>query len=399
MDSGSGGRQPYGKAVHGGGLKRTSSGLHLTEPLKAGDVLVYYGTPRKGDRAGQMIATHIAMVGDTDKNGQFVIHNTINSAAKFAGAVKHHVNSVKDYLGYDGTKVAVYRCTDRADIAEKAVAFGNAWVDPVPIIDSKEDFKKAGAPQPVPKASEPCERPPGQPHGDRGVVTAEMNPFLNRPDLSKFRGGRSPYSSERLGVGQQAGPKQWNVMAAFRAVKAYVRTCQSLGLSPRHGTSCDQFVMYCYQAASLECLRGDMLLDREVIELVSAYPKKIRLYLSENDLKKELGEDMAALKVPAFDRLRNYLEQLTGEPSCMGFLPQAMSSDAKTSSVEKLLAALVQDGSGFEFRGDLDKASMLVTSDAPEPGGQQAREKEPGSGPPSSGGSTENLPGSLETAS
>jgi len=69
---------------------------------------------------------------------------------------------------------------------------------------------------------------------------------------------KSPYSIPRFSAAQMATQKSnepvksWTVDSLFRAVKAIARHQDDSGLSPNHGTSCSQFVVYCYQAASLE---------------------------------------------------------------------------------------------------------------------------------------------------
>ncbi|WP_433706166.1 hypothetical protein [Paraburkholderia sacchari] len=188
-----------------------------------------------------------------------------------------------------------------------------------------------------------------------------MNPWLKGAEIGQFRGGKSPYSSGRLETGQKSEAMTWDVKSAFRVVKAYVRTCKSQGLSPRHGTSCDQFVMYCYQAASLSSILGpDCLLTQETIDLVAARPKQIKLYLNDGDLKKDLGEDLKDLQGPAFDRLKTVLERISGDPAKTGFLPQALSTDAKTSSVEKLFKKILEPDSGFVKEGSLTPDAAII---------------------------------------
>jgi len=390
----------YGQPIQGGSRdkskKASSSASTGSLKLEPGDVLVYFGrAPSGAPRQGEEVPSHIAMVGQPDKYGLQVIHNTINSKNSFAGAVKHLASSaIPGYLNLPDTRMVVYRCVDRPDIAEKAAYFGETWVDPVPILKSA-DFATAGAQPKLPERTELCSRGNGG-HLDRSVVTFEMNPWLNAPNLAEFRGGKSPYSAERLASGQQLKQqKQWDILTAFRAVKAYVRTCKELGLSPRHGTSCDQFVMFAYQAASLEALLGGAKLDDDVIELVASQPKNFKLYLKEGEPKEDLGSELGKFSAPAFGKLKVALELITGNAHKTGFLPQAIASDAKTSSVDKLFDALKSQDSGFKLLGDVKKnLSIDPPKNLPAtPSGDDGGERKPSTSTtetvPSEGGKTE----------
>lgn len=140
-------------------------------------------------------------------------------------------------------------------------------------------------------------------------LTQQMNPWLaGQKDLpiGEFATSRSPYSTRRLEVGQTTETRQWDLMSAFRAVKAVVRAHTDQGLSPRHGTSCDQFVMYCYQAASVEKMLGDSArLDGTVIDLAQSRSREIKLYLSGKTAAKDLAEDVN-FKGPGWDKFAGY---------------------------------------------------------------------------------------------
>ncbi|CAB3787318.1 hypothetical protein LMG28688_02441 [Paraburkholderia caffeinitolerans] len=327
------------------------------QALQPGDLLVYWGKLPGQER---MVPSHIAMAG---LDG-YILHNTIASGSKFAGVVKHKASlAAKAYVKEERT-IEVYRLKGGGELATYAARFGETWVDQQPI-NFGNDFKKAGQstdsnPVLVGKYNE-AHADTGKTHTDFKTLTPEMNPWLAGTEIGQFRGGKSPYSSGRLERGQNTPVGQWDVMSAFRAVKAYVRSCTLQGLSPRHGTSCDQFVMYCYQAASLSSILGpESPLRQEVIDLVAARPKQIKLYLNDGDLKKDLGEDLKDLQGPAFERLKALLEKISGDPAKTGFLPQALSIDAKTSSVAKLFQKIQESDSGFVKEGSLTADAVIV---------------------------------------
>ncbi len=96
-----------------------------------------------------------------------------------------------------------------------------------------------------------------------GAKIAETVPEMrHKPQPEKWK---SPYSIPRFTVAQRTNErsndpvKTWTVDTLFRAVKAIARHQDDSGLSPNHGTSCSQFVVYCYQAASLEHSVGSVV--------------------------------------------------------------------------------------------------------------------------------------------
>jgi|GEM_PF-6508824 len=348
--------------------------------LMPGDILVYKSKP---DVDSAPIAAHIAIAATDNK---YIVHNTLHLPANYAGVAKHAVSSAaKDWVNPQREmSIEVYRLTDtqsrHAKIAEAAARYAEMWSDSVVIDatkpktkDPNPDFAKAATAAKEKHLSNKeriAERDaarqmagkPAKPHTDYKAFTAQMNPFLVGRDLSEAATEKSPYSSGRLEQGQQTPSErsQWSQVSAFRAIKAYVRACENQGLSPRHGTSCDQFVMYCYQAASLRSMLGDQQLDQGVIELVSKRASEIKLYVTKGEVPKDLGSEIKTKAGEAFDRLRVLLEKMTGDSSCSGWLPQEMASDAKTSSVTKLFGKVTDKESGFRQVGFLD-ANGTVT--------------------------------------
>lgn len=354
--------------------------------LRPGDILVYK-SKAPGHEAPS--AAHIAIAATDEK---YIVHNTINTGAKFAGAAKHAVASAaKDWVNPGREmSIEVYRLSDakpsHEPIAREAARYAEMWSDSV-VIDSPNprsrdqanpDFERAASEARAKHLSN-TERAqardaarsmagkPDKPHTDHKAFTAQMNPFLAGKDLAGAATDKSPYSAGRLERGQQtpAEGSKWSQASAFRAIKAYVRACEKQGLSPRHGTSCDQFVMYCYQAASVKSMVGSSLLDSDMIELVSKRSSDIKLYVSKGQIPQDLGSDLKTKSGEAFDRLRQLLEKMTGDSTCSGWLPQEMASDAKTSSVTKLFDKVTAQDSGFRRVGFLD-ANGAVTDTAPQ---------------------------------
>lgn len=331
------------------------------QALQKGDILVYR---TKGNET-----THIGMAVDHE----YIVHNTINSAAKFAGTVKHRASATSQDWSRIGP-IHIYRLHPfdgkNQATAERACYYALEWTGPEFTIDlpGKGDFVK------VVKTANDLEKEKGQtytnakrmstwPQPRDGKIehykrfTAEMNPHLSKAKLETFTGSRSPYSSGRLELGQKtaAEAQKWDQLMAFRVIKAYVRACQRQGLSPRYGTSCDQFVMYCYQAASLRSMLGDSQLDESIIKLVAKRSKEIKLYLSASQPSSDLARELNNTQGEPFKRVLELIEQITGDRSFSGFLPQELASDAKTSSVKKLFAKIAAPESGFKLIGQLDQ--------------------------------------------
>jgi hypothetical protein len=319
--------------------------------MKPGDVLVYWGiVPGSTDRK----PSHLAMAFDAG----FILHNTINPRLKFAGVVKHAaVQAATGYLNLEGAKIEVFRLTEESPIATYAADYGGKWTAPE-IITVAKDFTKAGTRTLVDPQQFPTNK------NDRQPLTKAMNPWIaGKEDVSfdEFKTGKSPYSTGRLATGQNSPQQSWSQLSAFRAVKACVRASLDQGLSPRHGTSCDQFVMYCYQAASVKMMLGGGDLNASIIELIAANPKQIKLYLSSShEPTQDLGVEVSQRTGPAWEKLQDLLKEMTGSKGKSGFLPQAMASDAKTSSVEKLYVTLTSDNSGFRRIGQLNKSALIV---------------------------------------
>lgn len=322
------------------------------QTMRPGDVLVYWG---KHPDTGKQVPSHI---GIASRDGN-IVHNTISpgrGSKGFAGVVNHKAGSAaQGYLGHDGAKIEVFRGDPK--LGESAARFAEVWAAPTQITGGKDwDKVKERDYSAIVKKT-------GAPPDDFKPLTRQMNPWLaaERPlPIGEFATSKSPYSTKRLEIGQTTASCQWDLMSAFRAVKAVVRAHTDQGLSPRHGTSCDQFVMYCYQAASVQKMLGDAArLDGTVIDLIQSRSREIKLYLKENAAAKDLAEDVN-FKGPGWDKLRDMLEKMTGDGKSTGFLPQELATDAKTSSVMKLYEKLTSDDSGFRYTGSLNKAGNVV---------------------------------------
>jgi hypothetical protein len=70
---------------------------------------------------------------------------------------------------------------------------------------------------------------------------------------------KTKYSDARMEYAEydaKAEERQWSVAAMFRALKAYARYEEAL--TPKQGSSCSQFAVYCYQAAAIHKHIGDL---------------------------------------------------------------------------------------------------------------------------------------------
>ncbi len=79
---------------------------------------------------------------------------------------------------------------------------------------------------------------------------------------------KSPHGQGRRFAAEDAKPDQrdWSVAAMYRALKAYARL--ELALAPKQGTGCAQFISYCYQAASVQRLVGDLPIAENALSLL-----------------------------------------------------------------------------------------------------------------------------------
>src|SRR5437868_12347172 len=102
---------------------------------------------------------------------------------------------------------------------------------------------------------------------------------------------RTPFSARRLGDAterRKAKGTGVSVETIFRVLKAIART-ESSSLSPNHGVSCSQFVVYCYQAAALTMKIGDVLPP----ELLTAMKGERRAQRPEEEkLRRYVDHDM-----------------------------------------------------------------------------------------------------------
>lgn len=196
---------------------------------------------------------------------------------------------------------------------------------------------------------------------------------------------RTPYSEHRhlKPVASPSEVRPWTVESLFRVVKALARTRDKMGLSPNHGVSCDQFVVYCYQAAALETFltAGDLPNDliatirRDAADRVArpfnlTHWAKIDDYgydaptdkgtpYAERRVAGGLWRDRAfAAEAKVFrslknDRDRELIVRAMGGlvDKAAALLPKPMARDAKTSEIDSLLEDLRAAGSGFREMG------------------------------------------------
>jgi hypothetical protein len=177
---------------------------------------------------------------------------------------------------------------------------------------------------------------------------------------------KSPYSHGRMGKALDVERLEtpWSVDALFRALKAIARARDGAGLSPNHGVSCSQFVTFCFQAAALAQLIGDVvpapLLSqiRREAEVPSGQTMpnwvakdysgsqeefwKAKAFGGQNKVFKSLKTDGEFIRTALSGHVQRTRDALPG----------AMRVDAKRTTVEKLLAGVKAPDSGFQLRGN-----------------------------------------------
>ena len=190
---------------------------------------------------------------------------------------------------------------------------------------------------------------------------------------------KTPYSERRhmrpvVRPALQAG---WSVNALFRVIKAVARARDGAGLSPNHGVSCDQFVVFCYQAAALEAMHGGTLpkaLIDQVRRDVAARRRSfdLRQWARVDDWGGDEDTPLADRRIAgglwrdrAFAQEQKVFKSLKSAPdrefiaTALGpladraavVLPTPMRRDAKTSEIETLIRDLRERDSGFHELG------------------------------------------------
>jgi len=174
---------------------------------------------------------------------------------------------------------------------------------------------------------------------------------------------KSPYSHKRMEEALSAEPQpSWSVHSLFRVLKAVARKHDHLGLSPNHGVTCSQFVTYCFQAAALEARFGKVIPGDLLKAIKLDKPEK-----REFDLGKWVKEDYVGSKdtfwrAEAFQVQQRVFRSLKSDEELLKtinkytdaakqILPPAFRVDAKTTTVDRLLAALKHDQSNFKYMG------------------------------------------------
>ena len=328
------------------------------QTLQPGDLIILYSKARNQPE-------HVLLYTD-DKQ---VTHNTVvpREGKQFSGVVTHDLqtgvlNGVKHNFYY------VYRLkAEKAALARKAVEYAKKWSH-----EGVMDSKTTGAMltthtnrdniAAVVRRREQIGKP-----AKTGAHDYQAIPHLevDGPSFQGFKTFKSPYSSKRLFEGREV-PKEksvWTVESAFRAVKAYVRACERMGLSPRHGTTCDQFVIYCFQAASIEMFFSGVL-SADTLGLIAAAPHKIKLYLQPGEPAQDFGRDAEKLGMAA-NEIKTVFASTTGDSELSGFLPQSVKTDAKRSSIQKLWDALQTD-SDFVCLGSVNGKGAIDPTARPQ---------------------------------
>jgi hypothetical protein len=204
-------------------------------------------------------------------------------------------------------------------------------------------------------------------------------------DKASIRVLKTPYSENRhlKPVVVPAASESWSVASLFRVVKAIARKRDRMGLSPNHGVSCDQFVVYCYQAAALEAYLTAGTLPNDLIAVIkrdaagqARRPFDLERwakiddhsYVGPTDKKTPYPEisvagglwrDRAfAAEQKVFRSLKNAhdknlisqaLQDMVAPAATL--LPNPMRRDAKTSEIDSLLRDLLDQNSGFRELG------------------------------------------------
>ncbi len=255
-------------------------------------------------RAGDVIAQgnyHILMwagepkpiVHNVDK-GQF--SGVIRQSLK--GAISSHMQPEQYFQRYPVRAYEIYRCEDM-DLSMRAAEFAVNWATESRSEEAREAlFRRKGKLK--------------VPYGHMRLVHAEN--YATSDD------------------------RQWSVQALFRALKAYAR--HETILAPRKGSTCSQFMTYCYQAASIERHFGDLNFSEETLEQLRGSGK--------------YGHYVALANTQGDPNAIDLIEQLeVGVQILSERLHPALLTHAKMVYVETILDRMKAPGSGFSRVGFL----------------------------------------------
>ena len=149
---------------------------------------------------------------------------------------------------------------------------------------------------------------------------------------------KTPYSDDRMVYAEydaKTNEREWSVAAMYRALKAYARFEEAL--TPKKGSSCSQFITYCYQAASVKRLVGELDIPLQTQKLLKQ------------------GGGYLKLSNPQSERYDKNLIELAEHASKV-FQSKALPmvvTNAKVVYVASLLERLQASGSGFTRTGYL----------------------------------------------
>lgn len=206
---------------------------------------------------------------------------------------------------------------------------------------------------------------------------------VNKDGLDHFKQRvlRTPFSARRLGAAEKRrveGGQAVSVETIFRVLKAIARGELQSSLSPNHGVSCSQFVVYCYQAASLSLKIGDVL-PAPLLEKMKGKPagrmppdasldRYTRRDMQEDDgpagvywrdkgwwaeqgVFRKVGE--LARDEHVVSLLKMTLKHDQGADYYKSLLPPGMNIDPLSYGVGYLLSQLKAGGSSFKHLGYL----------------------------------------------
>ena len=212
-----------------------------------------------------------------------------------------------------------------------------------------------------------CDDPTIAAHAaDFAVGWATPSGSQEADDALKNKGGflKTKYSDDRMLDAEDATPeqRQWSVAAMFRALKAYARFEEAL--TPKHGSSCSQFIVYCYQAGTLRKYFGDLDIEPQKlkqIKLAGGYSKLSARASGGDTEAKQLIEVVEQAEVVFRSKA----------------VPAALMSHAKVTYVGSLIEQLTANGSGFTKVGCLvpnrDLTAARIAAGNPAPDWQQAQ--------------------------
>lgn len=192
---------------------------------------------------------------------------------------------------------------------------------------------------------------------------------------------RTPFSARRLGAAERRrvdGGQAVSVETIFRVLKAIARSELQSSLSPNHGVSCSQFVVYCYQAASLSLKIGEVLpaplVEKMKGKSAGKLPEGANLdKYARRDMQEDDGsaagfwrdkgwwaEQGVFRKVGELARdeqvvslLKTTLKHDQGGDYYKSLLPPGMNIDPLSFGVGYLLSQLKAGGSSFKHLGYL----------------------------------------------